>query len=173
MEGIQEYLISALQNVDTYIPSSLSLQVLSYCSIFSTHLHSITRQYLQPYLLAPLQTLLSSPPDLASLLILALILFISLRVLDYARRIITFWVMLVFRLVFWGSVVGAAYYVYVVGWERAAREAGWLLGLFQGFVEELWASGVEGRRPGRERVPPIYGGARWAQAQKRTGWDSV
>ncbi|KLJ05524.1 hypothetical protein EMPG_10999 [Blastomyces silverae] len=169
MEVIQEYVIPALQNANKYIPPSISLQALSYYSTFATHFHSISQEYLQPYLLTPLQSLLNSPPDLTSLLVLCLVLFISLRVLDYARRIITFWVMLVFRLAFWGSVIGGAYYVYVVGWERAGREAGWLLGLLQGFVEELWANGVEAQRQGQGQTPPIYGGMRWEQARKRTG----
>ncbi|KAL2363948.1 hypothetical protein RJZ56_003158 [Blastomyces dermatitidis] len=169
MEVIQEYVIPALQNANKYIPPSISLQALSYYSTFTTHFLPISQQYLQPYFLTPLQTLLNSPPDLTSLLVLCLLLFISLRVLDYARRIITFWVMLVFRLAFWGSVIGGAYYVYVVGWERAGREAGWLLGLLQGFVEEMWANSLEAQRQGQGQTPPIYGGMRWEQARKRTG----
>ncbi|OJD11948.1 hypothetical protein AJ78_07381 [Emergomyces pasteurianus Ep9510] len=167
MEVIQEYLIPTLQNASKYIPPSISLQALSFYSAFNTHFESISQQYLQPYLLTPLQTLLNSPPDITTLLILCLILFISLKVLDYARRVITFWLMLVFRLAFWGSVIGGAYYVYVVGWERAGREAGWLLGLLQGFVEELWAKGAEG--PGQ--APPLYAGMRREQARKRSGWN--
>ncbi|KKZ64202.1 hypothetical protein EMCG_01487 [[Emmonsia] crescens] len=167
MEVIQEYLIPALQNANKYIPPSISFQALSYYSTITTHFHPISQQYLQPYLLTPLQTVLNSPPDLTSFLVLCVILFISLKVLNYARRVITFWVMLVFRLAFWGSVIGGAYYVYVVGWERAGREARWLLGLLQGFVEELWAN----RADGQGQAPPIYGGMRREQARKRTGWN--
>ncbi|OAX80169.1 hypothetical protein ACJ72_05503 [Emergomyces africanus] len=151
-----------------YIPPSLSLQALSYYSVFTIHFESVSQKYLQPYIFSPLQTLLNSPPDFTSFLALCVILFISLKVLDYARRVITFWVMLVFRLAFWGSVIGVAYYVYIVGWERAGREAGWLLGLLQGFVEELSANGAEGARG---QAPPIYGGMRQEQARKRTGWN--
>lgn len=93
-------------------------------------------------------------PDLVQLLILGLILFISLKVLDYARRVIMFWVMLVFRLVFWGSVLGLGLYVYRVGVENAGRDLGWLWGVVLGFVEDFQAraaanNGASGNASGR------------------------
>jgi len=78
-------------------------------------------------------------PDLVQILILAVILFISLKVLDYARRVIVFWVMLVFRLVFWGSLLGLGLYVYRVGVENAGRDVGWVWGVVMGFVENFQA----------------------------------
>ncbi|KAJ5315566.1 hypothetical protein N7476_005873 [Penicillium atrosanguineum] len=95
----------------------------------TTHLSGIRETYIQPYIIAPLSSLLASTstsamPDLMQLLILALVLFISLKVLDYARRVIMFWVMLAFRLVFWGSVLGLGFYVYRVGVENAGEGFG-------------------------------------------------
>ncbi|KAK2768098.1 hypothetical protein FQN53_006379 [Emmonsiellopsis sp. PD_33] len=165
MEAVQEYLIPALQNASKYIPPSLSLQAMTYYSTFTTNFHSIQSDYLDPFILTPLHTLLNSPPDLYSIITLLAILFISLKVLDYARRVITFWVMLVFRLAFYGALFGGGYYVYSVGWERAAREAGWLAGVLQGFLEDLFANQGGNERGG---APPIFPGMRQAQAQ--AGW---
>lgn len=50
-----------------------------------------------------------------------------------------FWVMLVFKLAFWASVVGLGFYVYNVGVARAVAEAGWFFGLVQGFIEDFMA----------------------------------
>lgn len=75
-------------------------------------------------------------PDLISIILLAIILLISLKVLDYARRVIMFWVLLAFRLVFWGTVLGLAWYVYRVGVENAGRDLGWAWGVVVGFVED-------------------------------------
>ncbi|PGH05235.1 hypothetical protein AJ79_06846 [Helicocarpus griseus UAMH5409] len=171
MEPIQEYLFPALQNASKYIPPSLSVQAMTYYGTFTTHFHTLHQQYVQPYLLAPLHALLNSPPDIYSILTLCLVLFLSLKILDYTRRVITFWVMLIFRLAFWGSVIGGGYYVYTVGWERAARELGWLLGLLQGFIEELVAN-ANTYGQGRSGAPPIYEGMRGGQGRKRTtGWN--
>jgi hypothetical protein len=125
----------------------------------TTHLSGIRESYIQPYIITPLSSLLASTsttamPDLVQLLILGLVLFISLKVLDYARRVIMFWVMLVFRLVFWGSVLGLGLYVYRVGVENAGRDIGWLWGVVLGFVEDFQAraaanSGANGNASGR------------------------
>jgi hypothetical protein len=125
----------------------------------TTHLSGIRESYIQPYIITPLSSLLASTstttmPDLVQLLILGLVLFISLKVLDYARRVIMFWVMLVFRLVFWGSVLGLGLYVYRVGVENAGRDLGWLWGVVLGFVEDFQAraaanNGASGNASGR------------------------
>jgi hypothetical protein len=85
-------------------------------------------------------------PDLVQILILAVILFISLKVLDYARRLIMFWVVLAFRLVFWGSLLGLGLYVYRVGVENAGRDLGWVCGVVMGFVEDFQARAAAGNR---------------------------
>jgi hypothetical protein len=103
--------------------------------------------YLDPYIIQPISSLLaSSSSDLVSVLLFALILLISLKVLDYARRVVVFWVLFIFRLLFWGSVIGGGLYVYNVGLERAVIEFGWLWGVVQGFIEEFQKSGTSGTR---------------------------
>ncbi|KAH1401529.1 hypothetical protein KXW91_006113, partial [Aspergillus fumigatus] len=109
---------------------------------------SIRTTYLEPYLITPLSRVLaSSTPDLVSVLLLLAILVVSLKVLDYARRVVMFWVMLVVRVVFYGSLVALGCYVYSVGVEKAGRDLGWLLGVLWGFVEEVLAGVESGRSP--------------------------
>ncbi|KAJ5122406.1 GPN-loop GTPase 3 [Penicillium atrosanguineum] len=130
----------------------------------TTHLSGIRETYIQPYIIAPLSSLLASTstsamPDLMQLLILALVLFISLKVLDYARRVIMFWVMLAFRLVFWGSVLGLGFYVYRVGVENAGRDLGWVCGVLLGFVEDFQARAAAGNGGAGSRGGSGWGGA--------------
>jgi hypothetical protein len=104
-------------------------------------------------------------PDLVQILILAVILFISLKVLDYARRLIMFWVVLAFRLVFWGSLLGLGLYVYRVGVENAGRDLGWVWGVVMGFVEDFQAraaaSGNRGNGSGWGGAGGKKGYSRW------------
>ncbi|KAJ5218545.1 Nuclear pore assembly and biogenesis protein APQ12 [Penicillium cinerascens] len=144
----------------TYITTKTQDQV-------TTHLSNLRETYIQPYIITPLSTLLTSSttsamPDLVQLLILAIILFISLKVLDYARRVIMFWVMLAFRLVFWGSLLGMGLYVYRVGVENAGRDLGWLWGVVQGFVEDFQARATNnGSESGWNGAGAKKGYSRW------------
>ena len=124
----------------------------------TTHLATLRTTYLEPYLIQPLSTLLvatanlsstTTMPDLLSILLLAVILLVSLKILDYTRRMVLFWVSLAVRLLFWGALLGVGWYVYTVGVERAGREAGWVAGWVMGLVEDFQRGVGEGR--GRER----------------------
>ncbi|ODM21964.1 hypothetical protein SI65_02808 [Aspergillus cristatus] len=116
--------------------------------ILSTHLSTLRTTYLDPYILSPLSSLLtSSTPDLVSVFLLLLILFLSLKILDYTRRMVLFWVWLVFRVVFWGVILAVGYWVYSVGVERAGMEAGRAFGVVKGAWEEF-ERGVDGSAPG-------------------------
>ncbi|KAJ5832272.1 Nuclear pore assembly and biogenesis protein APQ12 [Penicillium riverlandense] len=140
MDFLPENVQTLLQHPSvTYIATSTQEHL-------TTHLSHIRTAYVQPYLIQPLSSLLASTassssamPDLLSILLLAIILVISLKILDYARRVIMFWVSLAFRLMFWGSILGIALYVYRVGVESAGRDLGWLWGVVEGFVEDFQA----------------------------------
>lgn len=127
------------------------LQIAPYAAIAIDHFQNLRLNYAEPYIMNPINTLINSPPDLYSLLILFIILVLSLKVLDYARRVITFWIVLFFRLLFWGAIIGGGYYVYNVGWIKASQDAAWILGLLEGFIAQLLA---EREAPsGRENRP--------------------
>jgi hypothetical protein len=107
-----------------------------------THLRTMI---LQPYLVEPISTFLTTytgaMPDLLSLFMLAIILLISIKVVNYACRVVLFWVFLAFRLVFWGSLLGLGWYVYSVGVENAGRDLGWIWGVFAGFLGDFQEKG--------------------------------
>ncbi|KAJ5561949.1 Nuclear pore assembly and biogenesis protein APQ12 [Penicillium sp. DV-2018c] len=103
-----------------------------------THLRTMV---LQPYLIEPISTFLTdytgTMPDLMSLFMLAIILLISIKVVNYAFRVVMFWVFLVLRLAFWGSLLGLGWYIYSVGIENAGRDLGWIGGVFMGLLGEF------------------------------------
>lgn len=140
MSDFTEYIQPMLQRVEHYIPPSVALQAASYFNAANMHFQSMRDTYVEPYVLQPLSGMLSSPPDIFSILILLAVGIVSLKILDYTRRVITFWVVLVFRLAFWGAILGTAWYAYTVGWEKASRDAAWAFGLLEGFVQELLAA---------------------------------
>ncbi|KAF3483226.1 uncharacterized protein GIQ15_02550 [Arthroderma uncinatum] len=158
LEGISlEYILPVLNQLYRFIPPPILQNIFTYTQLARDHWQAAQLTYLQPYILTPINALLNSPPDLFSILALLLIFFISLKVLDYARRVIMFWVMLVFRLAFWGVVLGGAWYVYTVGWEKTWRDAAWVLGLLEGFIQQLIANNPSssggGRGGGRSSRP--------------------
>lgn len=96
---------------------------------------------LQPYIIEPVSSFLASyssaMPDLLSIFLLAIIILVSLKILDYAYRVVVFWITLAFKLVFWGLVLSLGWYVYSVGIENAGRDFGWLWGVIYGFVGDF------------------------------------
>lgn len=64
--------------------------------------------------------------------------------------------MLVVRLTFWAAVIGVGVWVYNVGIEKAAQDAGWFWGVAQGFLEDLLVNNAHAESTaGRQ----YYGGA--------------
>ncbi|KAB8068189.1 nuclear pore assembly and biogenesis-domain-containing protein [Aspergillus leporis] len=153
MDFIPESIINLLQEnpaIQQLTSSSLTIQLtnarVTYLDPYISHLKTT---YLDPYLIQPLAAMLaSSMPDLVSVLILALVLIISLKVLDYARRVVMFWVTLALRLVWWGFILGAGWYVYNAGLEKTGRDLGWFYGVTKGFLERFQDGFEGGRRSG-------------------------
>ncbi|KAJ6143181.1 Nuclear pore assembly and biogenesis protein [Penicillium samsonianum] len=135
MDFLPENLQTVLQN-----PAFTYLQTTTQDHL-TTKLSHLRTMVLQPYLIEPVSSFLasysSSMPDLLSIFLLAIIIFVSLKILDYAYRVVVFWVTLAFRLVFWGSILGVGWYVYSVGVENAGRDFGWLWGVVYGFVADF------------------------------------
>ena len=63
----------------------------------------------------PLLTKLLHSPDVPSILLLLLVLFISYKVLDLAYRSIMFWIRMSIRLAFYGGLVLIALWMYQRG----------------------------------------------------------
>ncbi|KAJ5687864.1 hypothetical protein N7536_010483 [Penicillium majusculum] len=135
MDFLPENLQTVLQN-----PAFTYLQTTTQDHL-TTKLSHLRTMVLQPYLIEPLSSFLapysSSIPDLLSVLILIIILFVSVKILGYAYRVVMFWITLAFRLVFWGTIIGIGCYVYSVGVENAGRDFGWLWGVIYGFVGDF------------------------------------
>ncbi|PWY81485.1 hypothetical protein BO83DRAFT_457927 [Aspergillus eucalypticola CBS 122712] len=164
MDFLPDSLLSLIQQHPTFqtltstpIASHLASLHTTYLTPYISHCRSA---YLDPYLIHPLASLLTSSmpmPDLVSIFILALVLIISLKILDYARRLVMFWVNLALRLLWWALVLGALWYVYSVGIEKTGRDLGWLVGVAGG----LWMGlGMGWRAGGLLRGLGVLGGMR-------------
>ncbi|KAF2018690.1 hypothetical protein BU24DRAFT_418214 [Aaosphaeria arxii CBS 175.79] len=105
MDILQDYL-PLLHNL--LPPSIISPFFKTLTTIFatlqtiSTHLH-------------PLYTRVLTAPDATSVLLLIVILFLSFKILDMAYRAVLFWVRLVLRIAFWGTVGFVGVWIYKRG----------------------------------------------------------
>lgn len=99
------------------LPPSLANPLLTLVTTTMSLAHTVSTH------LSPLLTRLITQPDIASILALLAIFFLSLKILDMMYRTVVFWVNLVLRLVFWGAVVMVGFWV----WNRGV----------DGFVEDV------------------------------------
>lgn len=83
-----------------------------------------------------IQSLSSDAPDLVTVAILAAVLIVSLKVLDYMRKTIVYWISLAIRLAMWGLVALIGVYVWQRGVEQSVEDFGWVWGLLAGLGEE-------------------------------------
>ncbi|KAL2872038.1 Apq12 family protein [Aspergillus lucknowensis] len=118
----------------SYLNPSLEHIKESYLDPSLTHLRLT---YLDPYVVQPLAHLLASMPDLASVLVLIFILFVSFKVLDYTRRAVMFWVWLTMRLVWWATIISLGLYMYQAGWAKVARDLGFVFNFLVGVLEQF------------------------------------
>ncbi|KAL3458808.1 nuclear pore assembly and biogenesis-domain-containing protein [Aspergillus heterothallicus] len=135
----------------TYLKPSVAHIKESYLDPSLAHLRL---SYLDPYIVQPLAHLLASMPDLASVLVLIFILFVSFKVLDYTRRAVMFWVWLTMRLAWWATIISLGLYMYQAGWAKVARDLGFVFNFLVGLLEQF-GHGLEestaraGERPSR------------------------
>ena len=62
--------------------------------------------------LLPLIEQVSQKPDLATIAVLLIIVFVSMKILDMLYQTVMFWLRLVRRIIFWGSLAVVAVWVY-------------------------------------------------------------
>ncbi|KAL4874805.1 nuclear pore assembly and biogenesis-domain-containing protein [Aspergillus karnatakaensis] len=129
----------------TYLTPSITHVKDSYVDPSLSHLRTT---YLDPYIIQPLAHMLASTPDLASVLVLIFILFVSFKVLDYTRRAVMFWVWLTFRLAWWATIISLGLYMYQAGWAKVARDVGFLFNFLVGLLEHFGKSLEESKATG-------------------------
>ncbi|KAL8939027.1 MAG: hypothetical protein Q9211_002933 [Gyalolechia sp. 1 TL-2023] len=79
---------------------------------------------------------LTEQPSLLSLALLALLLVISLKVLDMVRRTVIYWISIAIRLVMYVGMVIVGMWVYQRGLDQSLEDLGWLVGLLAGLSEQ-------------------------------------
>ncbi|EXJ84321.1 hypothetical protein A1O3_04988 [Capronia epimyces CBS 606.96] len=128
-------------------------------------LSDLYEAYVHPLLPSPIQTLSShvapligagvaaaSNGDMVSLAAFVATLYFSLRIADYIRRSVFGWVVFVLKLVVLLALVNVVVYVNRYGWDRALRDAEWLLGFVGGFVQNM----VSGDNNDGNKAPAWY-----------------
>jgi hypothetical protein len=79
---------------------------------------------LKSYLL-PLIDQVSRKPDLATVALLVIILFVSLKILNMLYQTFVFWLRMAWRIVFWASLAALALWMYHRGPEGAVEDVGY------------------------------------------------
>ncbi|CBX92596.1 hypothetical protein IAQ61_006016 [Plenodomus lingam] len=99
--------------------------------------------------LTPFLTRLITQPDVASILLLLVALFISMKVLDMMYRAVLFWINLALRLAFWGGVLALGMWVWTRGPEGFVED---VTGLTEYWLAEYrrFSGEVEGFRRQKE-----------------------
>lgn len=77
--------------------------------------------------LDPLFTRLLHSPDIQSILLLLLLLYVSFRVLDMLYRSVLFWVRLGLNILFWGSIAAVGLWVYSRGVDGMSSDLSWVV----------------------------------------------
>ncbi|CAF9937072.1 MAG: hypothetical protein ALECFALPRED_007096 [Alectoria fallacina] len=116
-----------------------------------------------------LHSLSTDAPDILTLAILAIALIVSLRVLDYMRRTIMYWVGLAIRMALWLAVGGIGVYVWQRGFDQSMKDFGFIWGLLQGLGDEGERIGGQKARR-RERDATRMAGAGKRGRTRGAGW---
>ena len=95
-------------------------------------------------------------PDLATIALLLIVVFISLKVLDILWQALMFWVRMVRRVVFWGGLAVLGMWLWTRGPEGVVEDVGYWVGVWQA-ERETWVE--------RERVARMN-----ANAAQGRGW---
>lgn len=109
MDLVQEwgsYLLSSNNPFRPYI-----LPLLSYTSIVKAYT-------------APLLTAVTQKPDLATIALLLVIIFFSLKILNMLVSTVMFWIRLATKVIFWGSLAIAGLWMWTRGPEGVLQDLG-------------------------------------------------
>ncbi|KAG9387182.1 Apq12 domain containing protein [Pyrenophora tritici-repentis] len=117
--------------------------------------------------LTPLLTKVVTQPDVATVLALLAIFYISLMMLNMLYRAVMFWVQLAFRLVFWGAIIGLGFWVSKRGPEGFVED---VQGLVEYCVAEYHKYSTEIKEFQQQNEGQIRKKARTQQTKKMSGW---
>ncbi|KXL46261.1 hypothetical protein M433DRAFT_153769 [Acidomyces richmondensis BFW] len=137
MDIIQDWASSLLSPDHAAAWTTTSLILSRFAHILTTFHAYVT------ILLSHLGAAVSSKPDLATLALILIIIFVSLRILDMLWQTVKFWVRMIGRLAFWGIVLGVAVWMWTRGAEGVMEDVG--------FWAEKWEEEYEGWKE-RERI---------------------
>ncbi|EMD61754.1 hypothetical protein GGP41_004335 [Bipolaris sorokiniana] len=115
--------------------------------------------------LSPLLNKLITQPDVASIVALLFIFFISLKILDMMYRAVVFWINLAFRLAFWGGILVVGLWVWNRGPEGFVDDVSGLIEYWMGEYER-YSGEVKMFQQQKEDQIRFKAG----QQQKRKGW---
>jgi len=82
-------------------------------------------------------------PDIASVVLLLILLFISLKILNILFNTVMFWVRLAIKMVFYGAILGLGMWVYTRGPEGVVEDCQSLAGVWRGEYA-YWKDRAEG-----------------------------
>lgn len=99
----------------------------------------------------PLIDRVSQKPDLATIALLLIIFFLSLKLLDMLWQAVMFWLRLVRRIVFWGGLALLGLWMYNRGPEGAMEDIGYWFDVWAGEYR-YWKEQAETARMVRDRV---------------------
>ncbi|KAI5308493.1 hypothetical protein KEM55_005556, partial [Ascosphaera atra] len=96
-------LFKAAHTLSSYMhdPTGPLHALLSLTHSTSQTLQHFNSAFLTPYVVRPTQALLNSPPTLGNLLALIVLVIVGLRLLDYTRRVVLFWIRVVVKTALW------------------------------------------------------------------------
>jgi hypothetical protein len=152
--------VDNMELISSLLPSSLIGNLISLMSSSFGIL-----KMLQSYL-SPLFSRIATQPDLASIAVLVVVLFVSFKILGMAYRAVMFWVTLVFQLALWGGMAVLGLWVYNRGVDGFFED---VKGLMEHWGGELERYGGEYQRAKGMKEQQM----RFAQKQgerKRNGW---
>lgn len=114
-------------------------------------------------------------PDVASIALLLILLFVSLKIVNLLYRTVMFWVTLIFKIAFYGCLAGIGLWVWSRGIEGVQEDVGNLSALWQdeyGYWKERERMGVRGMYGGqRARYNTVVvGGGGGGGGHGRWGW---
>ncbi|KAL8914666.1 MAG: hypothetical protein Q9172_007038 [Xanthocarpia lactea] len=116
-----------------------------------------------------LRSVLTEQPSLASLALLAILLLVSLKLMDMLRRTIIAWIAFAVRMIMYASVALMGVWVYQRGVEQSLEDLGWIIGLFAGLGEQGEKVG-HARAAGRAKEARKIPQGNYRRRTKGAGW---